>query len=175
MHPIDSGYPHRRLADPARFCFRYRQHRHHARAYDVFIELAGPEADCRIEIHHASGFVEERQPFTSGSLNARRLGSAVALLGLVDRVARKDRSRVEPGSLVFSARLKRPYVLRPTVATRLHARPVEEKARKASGTWPPARALRASPIDSVHYSGSLCAARHSPRARTRHRYPLRSI
>jgi len=174
MLPIDSELQRSRRTEPARFCFRYRRHRRHANAYDVFIELGGPGHVCRIEIHHANGLAEERQPFTSGALSARRLGSAVALLGLVDRVARKDRSRMIPGGLVFSARLKQPYVLRPSVATRLHTRTTEERHRKkgVSSAPPDTEPLSRRAAES---NGKLRCIHDSPRARARHRYPLRGI
>lgn len=175
MHAIDARYQHQRVTDPARFCFRCRRHRRHAGAYDVLIKLAGAKSECRIEIHHANVVVEERQPFTTGSLNARRSKRAVVLLGLAERIARKDRSRSIPGSLDFSARLKQPYILRPSVATRLHTRSTDErKTKKTAGACPAAK-CRLGVIPTRPTAGDVFMQLSARRVRARHRYPLRSL
>ena len=175
MLPIEISSAQRRRDEPARFCFRYRRHRRHAGAYDVFIELDDTGNHCHIEIHHANVPTEERRPFTAGPLNVRRLGNAVNLLGLVDRVVGKDRSRPLPGGLVFAARLKPPYVLAPSVARRLHTDNSGWQARrKQNGGGPMSHTPPLRAFQSEHETKMIHRDR-APRARARHRYPIRRI
>jgi len=174
MLPVNSPLLQSRRTESARFCFYYRRHRRHARAYEVSIELGDSEDVFRLEIYHANIPSNEQRPFTSGKLNARRLRSAVDLLGLVDRVARKDRSRPIPGSLVFSAHLKSPYVLRAALATHLHA-----DGGEARPTIQPDNNGRTANKPSFRAGSKLNrdiqVFHNLPRARTHHRYPLRHI
>ena len=173
MLPIEIPPAKRRRDEQARFCFRYRRHRRDAGAYDVFIELDDTGNRCHIEIHHANVATEERRPFTAGHLNVRQLGDAANLLGLVDRIVGKDRSRPLPGGLVFAARLKPPYVLAPSVARRLHTDKSGSQARKKqnrgglSSYTPPLRTFQSEHDTKVIHT--------TPRARPRHRYPIRRI
>ncbi|SOE87666.1 hypothetical protein SAMN05446935_8316 [Burkholderia sp. YR290] len=173
MLPIEIPSAQRRHDEPARFCFRYRRHRRHAGAYDVFIELDDIGNRCHIEIHHANEATEERRPFTAGPLNVRHLRDAVNLLGLVDRVVSKDRSRPLPGGLVFAARLKPPYGLAPSVARRLHADKSGSQARKKQNGG--GRKSHTPPLRTFQPEHETKVIHTAPRAHTRRRYPIRRI
>ncbi|MFC0397312.1 hypothetical protein [Paraburkholderia rhizosphaerae] len=157
---------HRRVP-VAEFRFRYEPKRRRAQCYDVAFSLGCTGELCHIEIRHATHIDADAQAFTSGALSPARLRRAVELLALVDRVVSRDRTRVKPGSLIFSARLKTPPAARPLppfIATGAGQRPSDAAKLASRPRWlgPAKRSARPWHEDQA-------------RAHGRYRYPSRGI
>lgn len=136
---------------------------------------AAPRA-CRVEIRHAAAAIDDLPPLSSGRLSAACLRKAVSLLGLIGHMTRNDRTANIPGTLVDIVHLQGPHR-----SPRAQAVPRRTKVRDRRERRPtPLYGVRGQALSTANIRPFCRAAQtpalpriSHPRARARHRYPVR--
>lgn len=158
--------------ETASFFFRYQRKGHPTRTYDVRISFDRQRMPAHIEIRHAGVPEDDLPPFSTGPLVNAPARRAVALLEFVGNVVARDRSRVEPGAVVYLAHLRKAnrHATAPAAAPIVTA-PARGRANVRRGTplpsLQPRRASRRVAATPVVNAPS--------QARQRCRYPHRPL
>lgn len=113
-------------------CFRYIRKRRPRRAYDVYVALREDPRLGEIDIRHAACMLDDMPSFTSGFLSVSRLREISGLIGLIERVMSRDRSRVQAGALVFGGHVSFPFQRRTEVASARTRPRLDERRRYPS-------------------------------------------
>ncbi|BCQ28961.1 hypothetical protein NK8_71510 (plasmid) [Caballeronia sp. NK8] len=162
-----SARPDERSEGRTEVCFRYITKRRPHRAYDVYVALREDSHFGEIDIRHAARMLDDMPSFTSGFLSVERLRAIVGLIGLIERVTSQDRSRVDPGALVYGGHVSFPFERRNVQRSNTTNTCVEERVRDPNPRNSPggsACAIRMTlPRQPMH------AIRRAPPSSARHR------